>query len=112
MAFSLSILLNIFSSGLRRVMVSEEYQQAIVIAQSKLAAAGVEKELEDGNEQGSIEDKYFWSVNIRLFNVDQIGLDADAVPLTPYQVTARVEWAAGTNNRELELTTLKLAKQQ
>lgn len=93
-------------------MVSEEYQQAIVIAQSKLAAAGVEKELEEGNEQGTIQDKYFWSVRILLFDVELTGLAADAVPLTPYQVISRVEWSAGKNNRQIELTTLKLAKQQ
>ncbi len=112
LAFSLGILLNIFSGGLRRTMVSEEYQKAVVIAQSKLAAAGVEDELEEGGKQCSIEDKYFWAVQVLPFNIEQTGLDADTVPLIPYQVIARVEWAAGKNNRQIELTTLKLAKQE
>ncbi len=90
----------------------EEYQQAVIIAQSKLAAAGVEDKLDDGAEQGTIQDKYFWSVQIKLFDIEQTGLNADVVPLTPYQVTVRVEWSAGKNNRQLELTTLKLAKEQ
>jgi len=109
LAFSLSILLNIFSGGLRRTIISEEYQQAVIIAQSKLAAAGIEKELEHAAAQGNVQDKYFWSVQVQPFNIESMGLDEEDVKLAPYMVTVRVEWAAGKNNRQVELTTLKLA---
>ena len=112
LAFSLSILLNIFSSGLRRTIISEEYQQAVIIAQSKLAAAGVEGELEDADAQGKIQDKYFWSVQVQPFNIEKMGLDDDNIKLTPYQVAVRVKWSEGSNERQVELTTLKLAKQK
>jgi len=109
LAFSLTILLNIFSSGLRRTMVSEEYQKAVIIAQSKLAAAGVEKELDSGTQNGEVQEKYSWSVNVQAINLDVMGLDeADVIP---YQVTVTVEWQAGENNRQLELTTIKLSQE-
>ena len=110
LAFSLSILLNIFSSGLRRTIISEEYQQAVIIAQSKLATVGVEKELENAAGQGKVQDKYSWSVQVQPFDVGSMGLDEDSVKLAPFLVTVRVEWFAGKNNRLLELHTLKLAK--
>ncbi|MCK5353474.1 MAG: type II secretion system protein [Methyloprofundus sp.] len=110
LAFSLSILLNIFSSGLRRTIISEEYQQAVIIAQSKLAAVGVEKELENAAAQGKVQDKYVWSIHVQPYSVENMGLDDDSVKLSPYLVTVRVEWAAGKNDRQLELSTLKLAK--
>jgi len=112
LAFSLSILLNIFSGGLRRTIVSEEYQQAVIIAQSKLAAAGVESGLEDENAQGQIQDKYFWSIHVQPFDIEEVGLDAEELKISSYHVTARVEWSEGSNDRQVELTTLKLAKQQ
>jgi len=111
LTFSLSILLNIFSGGLRRTIVSEEYQQAVIIAQSKLATAGVESELEDGNAQGQIQDKYFWSIQVQPFNIEEVGLDAEQVNVSPYHVTVKVNWSAGNQDRQVELTTLKLAKQ-
>ena len=112
LAFSITILLNIFSGGLRRTMVSEEYQQAVIIAQSKLAAAGVEEALDNGTQSGDIERKYFWSVQVEAFNLDKMGLDADNQNVVPYQVKVTVEWLAGRNNRQFELTTIKLAKEQ
>jgi len=110
LAFSLSILLNIFSGGLRRTIVSEEYQQAVIIAQSKLAAAGIEKKLDSGSAQGEEQNKYFWAVQAKAINIE--GLDAEAMNLVPYQVTSRVKWSAGTVDRQVELNTIKLSKQR
>lgn len=112
LAFSLTILLNIFSSGLRRTIVSEEYQKAVIIAQSRLAAAGVEEPLENGGQDGAAEGKYFWSVQVQAFDLDAMGLDFEDEKLLPYQVTVTVEWLAGRNNRQFELTTIKLSKEQ
>lgn len=112
LAFSLTILLNIFSSGLRRAIVSEEYQQAVIIAQSKLAAAGVEEALVNGAQEGDVEEKYFWQVQAQSFDLDAMGLDGGEQNVMPYQVTVVVEWLAGKNNRQLELTTIKLSKEQ
>ncbi|NOQ12860.1 MAG: prepilin-type N-terminal cleavage/methylation domain-containing protein [Methyloprofundus sp.] len=112
LALSLGILLNIFSGGLRRTIVSEEYQQAVIIAQSKLAAAGVESELEDADGQGKIQEKYAWSVRAQPLDIEKIGLDDEKTRLSPYQVTVRVEWSAGKNDRQVELTTIKLSKKQ
>ena len=112
LAFSLTILLNIFSGGLRRTMVSEEYQQAVIIAQSKLAAVGIEEPLDEGMQDGEIEGKYFWTVQVQAFNLEAMGLDLEEEKVLPYQVTVSVEWAAGRDKRRFELTTIKLAKEQ
>lgn len=110
LAFSITILLNIFSGGLRRAMVSEEYQQAVIIAQSKLAAAGVEEELDNGEQSGDIEEKYFWSVQMEAFDLGT--LDPENQKAVPFQVKVTVEWLAGQDNRRFELTTIKLATKE
>lgn len=108
LALSLGVLLNIFSGGVRRAAISEEYQQAITIAESKLATAGVEVELQEGEMQGVIEDKYNWYLTAQLFSDEEQGLEADTLPVEPYQVTVTVEWEAGKEHRQVELTTLRL----
>lgn len=110
LAFALTILLNIFSSGLRHAMVFEEYQQAIVIAQSRLATTGVEEALDNATQQGNVQEKYFWSVRAKALNLDKLSVDSEQASVLPYQVTVTVQWLAGRNNRQLELTTIKLAK--
>lgn len=109
LALSLGILLNIFSSGLRRSLISEEYQQAVTIAQSKLDAAGEEEILQDGESQGNIADKYFWRLNVQTLIFEEEGISPDIINVTPYKVTVIVDWEAGENNRQVELTTLKLS---
>lgn len=107
LALSLGVLLNIFSGGLRRAVISDEYQQAITIAQSILSKAGVEEELQDGESQGEILDKYQWTQTIQSFTED--GMEPETMGIYPYQVTVTVEWEAGKNNRHVELATLKLS---
>ncbi|NOQ64657.1 MAG: prepilin-type N-terminal cleavage/methylation domain-containing protein [Methyloprofundus sp.] len=112
LAFSLGILLNIFSGGLRRTIVSEEYQQAVIIAQSKLAAAGVETALEEAKGHGKVQDKYTWSVQVQAYDDGKMGVDADGSSLEAFQVTVKVQWAEGKTERIVELTTLRLAAKQ
>ncbi|MEE9336617.1 MAG: prepilin-type N-terminal cleavage/methylation domain-containing protein [Methylococcaceae bacterium] len=107
LAFSLGILLNIFSGGLRRTLVAEEYQQAVTIAQSILSKVGIEEELQEGEKQGEIQEKYLWTQNIQAFGDEE--LDPEEMSIIPYQVTVTVEWHAGTNNRQVELITLRLS---
>ena len=108
LALSLGIILNIFSGGLRRSLVAEEYQQAITIAQSILAKSGVEEELEEGRKQGIVDEKYTWSETIRAFQED--GLEPEVTRIFPYQVLVTVEWQAGEDNRLVELSTLRLSR--
>lgn len=110
LALSLGVLLNIFSGGLRRAVISDEYQQAITIAQSILSKAGIEEELQDGESQGKALDKYQWTQTIQSFTED--GMEPETTGIYPYQVTLTVEWEAGENNRHVELATLKLSGEE
>jgi len=112
LALSLGVLLNIFSGGLNRAIVSEEYQQAVTIAQSKLAAAGVEWPLGDGDKQGQILDKFNWTLFIQPINSDDIDAASATMNIQAYQVVSRVQWLAGDDDRQVELTTVKLSKKQ
>ncbi|BCG62432.1 MAG: general secretion pathway protein I [Methyloprofundus sp.] len=113
LALSLGIILNIFSGGLRRTIISEEYQQAVIIAQAKLAASGIETELKDEITSGQLLDKYFWRVQVQPYQLntelDEAAESDGDIPILPYQVTVTVEWFAGKSNRQIQLTTLKLA---
>lgn len=109
LALSLGILLNIFSGGLRRSLVAEEYQQAVTIAQSILSKSGVEEELEVGGKSGVIGEKYAWSETISAFEDDS--LDPEVTGLYPYHIVVIVNWQAGEYDRHIELTTLRLARE-
>ena len=110
LALSLGVLLNIFSGGLRRASISEEYQQAVTIAQSVLAKVGVEEALQIGLTQGIVHEKYQWTQDI--YSLSEDGMDEDSVNFFPFRVIVRVEWEAGENSRQVELVTLRLSGEQ
>jgi general secretion pathway protein I len=55
----------LFTTGMRRAVDLEERTQALAIAQSRIAAAGIEEGLKEGVAAGQSDDgKYRWTVTI------------------------------------------------
>lgn len=82
---------------------------ALRLAQSRLAAAGVETELQDGEQSGVTPDGLVWTARIERYHPP--GADDGALRTTAYWVTIVVRWNAGATRRtrSLQLKTLKLA---
>lgn len=100
----------IFSTGLRRAGDLDDYSRALVLAQSKLAAAGTEEQFKEGQSQGETEDRRFhWAVGIS--RTDE-GLPDPKPPVSVYalfRVDVKVEWmGADSRPRSLSLSTLGL----
>jgi len=101
----------IFTGGMRRAAELEDYSRALLIAQSKIAAAGAEEPFKEGDTQGDTEDRRFhWIVAIRR---TEEGMPAAGQPNNnPYvlfRVDVRVGWVGGdTRERSLALSTLGL----
>lgn len=108
LALSLGVLLNIFSTGLRSAIISDEYIHAVTIAESLLSKAGIESTLEPGESHGIEEDKYSWNILIEPY-VDEV-IDLEKGGITPYRITVTVDWKEAQEERSIELNTLRLAK--
>lgn len=77
---------------------------ALLIAESRLAAVGVETPLRTSRSTGVAPDGYHWRVEVRPYN----GLPAhtaEQVPLRAFEVAVSVVWAP---RREVSLTALRL----
>ena len=102
----------IFARGLARAGELDDYAQALVVAQARLASVGVEAPIAEGATAGDSEDgRYRWSVSIAR---SAEGGDPNR-PIQGgyllYQVESRVTWqtAAGAE-RAISLATLQLAQ--
>jgi general secretion pathway protein I len=86
---------------------------AVRLAQSRLAAAGVEARLQEGEERGETPDGFTWVRRVEHYRqpgIDEPGGGA-AGRMAGYWVTVTVRWRGGLlqSARSLELKTLKLA---
>jgi len=122
LALSLGILLKIFSAGVNAALVAEDYTAAVQIAESLMAKTGVETPLQAGGQSSGLEnEKYHWLVEVDPFvfnpeKVDTTAITADpenvgatAITAELFKVKVIVSWGDdNTNDRQVELTTVKL----
>jgi hypothetical protein len=85
---------------------------AVRLAQSRLAAAGVEARLQEGEEWGKTPDGFTWTRRVERYRppgaAEPVGGTAGRT--AGYWVTVTVRWKGGLlqSIRSLELKTLKL----
>lgn len=96
------------SLGWRGVQVAHAETAAMRLAQSRLAAAGVETPLQDGTQTGQTAEGFDWSMQTKQYGQPELG-SPPARP-TGYWVTVEVTWREGPlrRARSLQLSTLKL----
>lgn len=102
----------IFSGGMRRAGDLEDRAQALVVAQSRLALAGLEQPLAEGQTQGESEDRrYRWTMSVAQFEETlQDPAKASTSAHMLMRVDVRVAWTgADQRERSLALATLGLA---
>ena len=111
LALALTVLLRIFSSGLRNVSVSSEYAQAVLVAETQLAMAGITTGLQPGETHGSDGGKFNWTrvvTNYEPFTVDYER--SSEVPA--YYITVTVEWPHAGRVRQVNLSSVRLGLPQ
>lgn len=101
----------LFTAGMRRAVDLEERAQALAVAQSRLAAVGIEHALKDGTSAGQTDDgKYRWTVTVTR---SEEGAADPNQPLHSayglYRIEAVVTWrGADERDHAFSLATLEL----
>ena len=104
----LTVGFEIFSQGLRRAGELDDQARALVIAQSKLAAAGTEEQLKEGQAQGE-DGRFRWSVVIQRTEEGMVPGQPPNNAYQLYRVDVRVDWeGVDTRVRSIALSTLGL----
>jgi general secretion pathway protein I len=113
LALSLGVLMQIFSGSLRNTDLSRDQAQAVVLAQSLLAAAGVEAPLAAGESAGTLDDRFRWTLLATPMQLESLAGETTTLKslstLELWEVSARVAWGGGNGDpeRDLTLTTLR-----
>jgi general secretion pathway protein I len=95
------------SLGWRGAQAAWRESAALRLAQSRLAAAGIETPLQEGERSGET-DGYRWTVRTEPYRSP--GLDATPAKVAGWWVTVTVRWDGGVlrGPRSLDLKTLRL----
>lgn len=112
LSIMLGILLRIFSGGVRVAEITGNYAEAVQIAESLMAAVGVQEEIVEGEQQGEINAAYRWQIDTSVFTPEVDVWDPDSVSVTPYRIDVTVSWPSGTAERSFTLTSLRLVPRE
>ena len=107
LSLTMSVILHIFSGGMRNSGRADNYSRAVFLAQSRLAAVGVESPLLPGEESGRVGDNLKWRVSIARV---EDGGEADQLlmPVRQYSVRAQVAWQEDGLEKQIELSSVRL----
>lgn len=104
LALMMGVLLQVFSGGLRTAEVARNHAVGALLAQSKLAAIGIEEPLVEGERTGAFDNGYRWRYSIDRYQDD----DGEEEEIVPYRLTLTVEWGPAGSGGSVTLTTLRL----
>ena len=109
LALALTVLLRIFSGGLRNVKASSDYAHAALIAESQLAAAGPDGVLSPGVSRGEVDERFQWTRTVSTY-APFPGYAASAKSIPAYYVSVTVEWPHGDGTRSVDLASVRLVR--
>lgn len=91
--------------------VASRYATATLIAESKLALAGVEKPLTVGETSGRTEEGFGWRTRVTAIEADTADDDGagTGARIAPYAIAVTVGWGDGGRDRKVTLRTVRLA---
>lgn len=108
LALSLGVMMQIFSGGLRNAGIVDDYGFALSVAESRLAAMGVETPLEEGSERGEVDRKFLWQMDVRPYMTEMDSAGKSLPPYKLYQVQVEVSWHNIGADRSISLTSLRV----
>ena len=107
MAMALPVLLKIFSGGVRNVAVSSDYAKAVLIAESRIATAGIDDTLAPGETGGIEKGRFRWTRVVTDYEPTS-SYRSTVKGLHAYHVTVTVSWPNGDKERQVEINTVRL----
>jgi len=112
LAISLTVILQLFSGGLKSSRLSDVYTLGTFHATEKMEEVLLSEALQATLEEGDFEDGYRWRTEI--IQMEQTEEAAASQPLNLFQVTVTVLWGRDTddNGRQIQLTTLKACRRE
>jgi general secretion pathway protein I len=112
LGIGLTIILELFSGGLRSVRLSEEYTRAVWYGREKMEEMLVSRELSEGVTEGTFDPSYSWKIEVKKSNplIGQGEEGTTTLPIELYQIIVTVTWPSGARQRSLEIESLRTFK--
>ena len=107
LSIALGIIFQQFSGALNAGHISESYTRAVWHAREKMDELLLYETLSEDIQEGDFEDEYRWRYRIEQVKSDS-GLNLEG--FASFTITVWVSWEQGRNTKQVDISTLALAK--
>lgn len=111
-ALALGVMYRIYAKGTTTAILGREYAQAVAIADSKLAAVGVDESLDNDSSSGTENDKYEWQMSINDYESSAERDSGLEQPLQLKQIDLVISWNSLGRQHSFKLQTLRPVQPQ
>ena len=111
LAIGLTIIIELFSGGLRLGRTSKEYTMAVNYARLKLEEIAFKQTLEEGTEEGEFDEPFRWQVGLKKVDILPVGDKSDFKPLIElFQIKVNIIWKSGSQERSVGIESYQTIK--
>lgn len=111
LGIALTVIIELFSGGLRLARTSEEYTKAMNYASTKMEEIMTQQNMEEGTDEGEFDDTFRWQVGVTKLDVLPGEKSTDfKPPVDLYQVKVDVLWQSGSKERSARLESYRTIK--
>lgn len=111
LGIGLTVIIELFSGGLRLARTSEEYTKAMNFARMKLEEIISQQKIEEGTDEGEYDDTYRWQVSMKKMDLLPMEKDSDfKPPVELFQVKVDILWKSGSKERSATIESYKVNK--
>ena len=107
----LTVIIELFSGGLRLVKTSGEYTKAVNYARLKMEEVTVKPTMAEGTEEGEFDGTYRWQVDVKRVDLLHPRIETDYKPTVElFQVKVQILWKSGAKERSTVFETYRTIK--
>jgi len=108
LAISLTVLMQLFSGGLKSSRLSDEYTRGVFHAREKMDEILLAQELTAGIIGGEFDDGFKWRAEARPFDIKE-AKDV-RLPFRAFNIDVAVTWEAGGREKRFAISAIKLVR--
>ncbi len=110
---ALTVIIELFSGGLRLGRASVEYTKAVNFARMKMEEIAIKPNIQEGTDEGEFDPTYRWQVEIKKMDLLSAQKDRDLnPPVELFQVKVNVLWKSGSKERSAIFETYRTEKRE
>ncbi len=111
LGIGLLVIIELFSGGLRLEKFSEEHTRAIHYASTKLEEVLIQKNLEEGEEEGEFDPNFRWRLRLRKMDLLPVEKEPDFKrPVELFHITIEVIWNSGIKQKVTRIESYRTVK--